>query len=295
MPVCHAGISKRKTEKVATAANQDFWCTLVLVKSPGLISQDVYEAASRAGLPSNTHHCHPGGSTRHSPTPEPVPPPCWLLSTDAIPLPDSAVSCHAATGEVSPCDATTSDTSSYRQEGKISFISPTALQGSPSLTAATRGSPEPSTPLTQATSHPTPPSPPLLCSGFLHVQERVLPHQVSLPGEGAATFQPCFGFCRSPASGEWHWEKAQEGQLVLNPFLCLFCFLGKKRGITQELTSEVEKQRSERSWALSPLAPEHRSNPQSEFDCHEHLLHREIPVAWLANTTALPSSLTLPT
>lgn len=246
MPVCHAGISKRKTEKVATAANQGFWCTLVLVKSPGLISLDVCEAASRAGLPSNTYHCHPGGSTRHSPTPEPVSPPCWLPSTDAIPLPDSAVSCHAGTGELSPCDASTSHTSSYRQEGKINFISPTALQGSPSLMAATRESPEPSTPLTQATSHPTLPSPPLLCSpGSLRVQERVLPHQVSLPDEGPAAFQPCFDFCRSLASGEWHWEKAQEGQLVLNPLLCLFCFLGKKRGITQELTSELERERSE--------------------------------------------------
>lgn len=193
-------------------------------------------------MPSNTHYCHPGGSTGHPPTPEPVSPPYWLLSTGAIPLPDSAVSCHAGTGEVSPCDATTSDTSSYRQEGKISLISPTALQVSPSLMATTTGSPEPSTPLTQATSHPTPPSPLLLCSpGSLHVQERVLLHQVSLPGEGTAAFQPCFGFCKSPASGEWHWEKAQEGQLVLNLFLCLFCLLGKKRLITQELTLELER------------------------------------------------------
>lgn len=229
VPVFHDGISKRKMEKVATAANRDFRCTLVLVKSPGLICQDVCEAGSRAGLPSNSHQ---GGSTRYSPTPEPVSPPCWLLSTDASPSPDSVVSCHAGAGEVSPCDATTSDTSSYRQEGKISFICPTALQESPSLMAATRGNPEPSTPLTQATS-PSPPSPSLVCSpGSLHVQERVLPHQVALPGEGAAAFRPCFGFCRSSASGEWHWEKAQEGQLSLNPFLCLFGFLRKKRGIT---------------------------------------------------------------
>lgn len=124
VPVCHAGISKRKMEEVATAANQYFWCTLVFVKCPRLISQDGCEAASRAGLPSNSHHCHSGGSTRHSPTPEPVSPPCWLLSTDATRSQDSAVSCHAGTGKVLPCDATSSDTSSYTQEGKISFISP---------------------------------------------------------------------------------------------------------------------------------------------------------------------------
>lgn len=45
-----------------------------------------------------------------------------------MPLPDRAVSCHAAIGETPPCDATSSDTSSYRHKGKISFMSPTALQ-----------------------------------------------------------------------------------------------------------------------------------------------------------------------
>lgn len=124
MPVCQVGISERTMEKLATAANQDFWCTLVLVKPPGLISQDVCEATGGAGLPSNTHHCHPSG-TGHSPTPEPVSPPCWLPSTDAIPLPDRAVSCHAGTGAVPLCDATTSDISSCRQRRQISFTSHT--------------------------------------------------------------------------------------------------------------------------------------------------------------------------
>lgn len=131
-----------------------------------------------------------------------------------------------------------------------------ATQGSPSLIASARGSPEPSTPLTQATSYPTPPSPPLLCSpGSLHVHDRALQHQVS-----PAAFQPCFGSCRSPASAEWHWEKVQ---LVLNLLLCLFCFLRNKKRIRQELTLEIERERSELPWALSPLTPERRRNPQT--------------------------------
>lgn len=121
MPVCQADISKRTMEKLATAVNQDFWCILVLVKPPGLISQDLCEAIGRAGLPINTHHC----GTGHSPTSEPASPPCWLPSTDAMPLPGRAVSCRAGTGAVPLCHATTSDISSCRQKKQISFISHT--------------------------------------------------------------------------------------------------------------------------------------------------------------------------
>lgn len=124
LPVCQADISKRTMEKLATTLYQDFWCILVLVKPPGLISQDLCEARGRAGLPINTHDCHPSG-TGHSPTPEPVSPPCWLLSTDAMPLPGRAVSCHAGTGAVPLCHATTSGISSCRQKKQISFSSHT--------------------------------------------------------------------------------------------------------------------------------------------------------------------------
>lgn len=123
MPVCQADVP-RTMEKLATAVKQDFWCILVFVKPPGVISQDVCEATGRAGLPSNTHHCYPSG-TGHSPAPEPVSPPCWLPSTDAIPLPDRAVSYHAGTGAGPLFDATSSDISSCRQKKKISFTSHT--------------------------------------------------------------------------------------------------------------------------------------------------------------------------
>lgn len=160
-------------------------------------------------MPRSTHQCHSGDRTSHSPMPQPGLPPCWPLSTDAIPLSDSAVSCHAGTGEASLCDASTSDTSSYRQERKISSSRPAVLQERPSLMAATKGSSEPSTPLTQATFPLSPPSlSQLCCLGSLDVQEGVPPHQIPLPGERTAAFQPWFGFCRSPASDEWHWEKA---------------------------------------------------------------------------------------
>lgn len=124
MPVCQANISKRTMEKLATAVDQDFWCILVLVKPPGVISQDVCEATVRAGLPNNTHHCQPSG-TRHSPTPEPASPPCWLPSTDAMPLPGRAVSCHAGAGAAPLCHATTSGISSCRQKKQVSFTSHT--------------------------------------------------------------------------------------------------------------------------------------------------------------------------
>lgn len=125
--------------------------------------------------------------------------------------------------------------------------------------AAQRQSSEPSTPLTQATSHPTPQSPPLLCSpGSWHVQEQVLPSHVFLAAEGAAAFQLSFGFCRSPANGEQHWEKAQRRKQVLKPFLCILSFLAKKRRITQELTLEPEGEirADHEPSVLCPLKPE---------------------------------------
>lgn len=233
-----AGILKRKLDKVATAANWDFTRTSVHVKSPGLISWDTVEAASIVGLSTNTHHWHPCGSTTHQHLCQHhhpagffplLPPPCQTAQPLGTLAPAQS-HCVMPPPQVFPPAGKKMRKTSFCQGVFPWWQNNDEAQSPPTLP-------------TQANSHSAHQSPPLLCSpGFSHAQGWVLPNHVSLVVEEAAAFQSSFGFCRSPASGEQHWEKTQGKQLELNLSLWILSFLRKKRGIIQELTLELEEE-----------------------------------------------------